>query len=973
MIVLSLFDGQSCGQIALNELGVKVDKYYASEIDKHAIKQTMLNFPDTIQLGSVTDVDVSKLDKIDLLIGGSPCFAAGTKVLTIDGYKNIEDIVVGDMVLTHKNRFMPVLRVGGKVETTFTLKAQGFVDVICTKNHPFYARKKMFEYYKQSNGRNSRRMFLGDPEWVEAGDLKDDYYVCSNIQNGKCENKLNITDDEAYIIGRYIADGHTRKDLRYDYKKNGNKGHNGSRSWQLILSIGNHKVDAFCSNIKNTHYSCYKHGDSVHRIVFSNKRLVEIAEKLCGIGSVNKHFGEPIINLPNELLAIVLKGFLDGDGYFDGKNWNITTTSPILAMSISRVVSKLYGRHSNISFQKTNEYGKIMGRVVHLNDQYVIIFSENKVEKEKPKVIEDKIWSGVKSFKQNKIQKVYNIEVEEDNSYTANNFVVHNCTNFSFAGKRNGMSTTTNEEIYTLERYLELKNNGFEFEGESFLFWEYMRILRDSKPNYFLLENVEMGEKWETTLSEAIGIRPVHINSALVSAQNRRRLYWVGQIRERLYYSENYCCLCGNEKYKKNENRRVQEESQRKGTAKVLGNSQKRYVYLQSMPKRVFKSKSGRDNKNLFGGMSIDQQKNQRQKQESDNQKSIHEEVLSGKQTGASEISIRIQENKCRERNYAKGRFKTISSKEGEIQSIQGNKSSKKQEDFRDNKYIESKTDMCCVQCGKGLDHRPRYSFVEGWKKYEGKSPSSLSKVQFDEIKQNDGRVYDIIPIGVQGLDSLFGDTINPIPQPEDRGILLKDILEEGVDEKYYLSDRTTGSPTEQRLEPGNDGKTNTLTTVQKDNLVLQINPSKESGGKQPYQHNRVYDTNGISPCLNTDARAPAILTIEDYKILVPEATAKGYVELSPGECFDFENPKSKTRRGRKMIEKSNSLMSQNMSFMNYTSDYRIRRLTPTECSRLQTIPEWYRWECSDTQAYRMLGNGWTVEVIKHILNFIEL
>ena len=108
------------------------------------------------------------------------------------------------------------------------------------------------------------------------------------------------------------------------------------------------------------------------------------------------------------------------------------------------------------------------------------------------------------------------------------------------------------------------------------------------------------------------------------------------------------------------------------------------------------------------------------------------------------------------------------------------------------------------------------------------------------------------------------------------------------------------------------------------------------------------------------------------HKILVPEATKKGYAEISTGECFDFENPKSKTRRGRKMIEKSNSLMSQNMSFMNYTSDYRIRRLTPTECSRLQTIPEWYRWECSDTQAYRMLGNGWTVEVIKHILQWLE-
>ena len=50
----------------------------------------------------------------------------------------------------------------------------------------------------------------------------------------------------------------------------------------------------------------------------------------------------------------------------------------------------------------------------------------------------------------------------------------------------------------------------------------------------------------------------------------------------------------------------------------------------------------------------------------------------------------------------------------------------------------------------------------------------------------------------------------------------------------------------------------------------------------------------------------------------------------------------------------------------------RIRRLTPTECARLQTIPEWYQWKCSDTQQYRMLGNGWTVEVIVHIFSFLK-
>lgn len=84
--VLSLFDGMSCGQIALNRAGISYDNYYASEIDKYAIKVTMANYPDTIQLGSVTDVKASNLPKIDLLIGGSPCqgFSFAGKQLNFD-------------------------------------------------------------------------------------------------------------------------------------------------------------------------------------------------------------------------------------------------------------------------------------------------------------------------------------------------------------------------------------------------------------------------------------------------------------------------------------------------------------------------------------------------------------------------------------------------------------------------------------------------------------------------------------------------------------------------------------------------------------------------------------------------------------------------------------------------------------------------------------------------------------------------
>jgi len=72
MNVLSLFDGMSCGQIALNRAGIKYDNYFASEIDKHAIKVTMSNYHNTIQLGDVTQIRSENLPKIDLLIGGSP-------------------------------------------------------------------------------------------------------------------------------------------------------------------------------------------------------------------------------------------------------------------------------------------------------------------------------------------------------------------------------------------------------------------------------------------------------------------------------------------------------------------------------------------------------------------------------------------------------------------------------------------------------------------------------------------------------------------------------------------------------------------------------------------------------------------------------------------------------------------------------------------------------------------------------------
>lgn len=100
------------------------------------------------------------------------------------------------------------------------------------------------------------------------------------------------------------------------------------------------------------------------------------------------------------------------------------------------------------------------------------------------------------------------------------------CQGFSVAGKMKGMTTSCNMEITTLKQYKKLKREGFKFDGQSYLFWEYMRILKIIKPKYFLLENVRIAPKWKKVFDEVVGIDPIFINSNLLSAQNRQRYYW---------------------------------------------------------------------------------------------------------------------------------------------------------------------------------------------------------------------------------------------------------------------------------------------------------------------------------------------------------------------------------------------------------------------------------------------------------------
>ena len=404
------------------------------------------------------------------------------------------------------------------------------------------------------------------------------------------------------------------------------------------------------------------------------------------------------------------------------------------------------------------------------------------------------------------------------------------CQSFSFAGKRKGMTTKDEIQILTLNHYLELKSDGYQFEGQSYLFWEYMRILTDiQKVNpdvKFLLENVMMGEKWEKILTRAIGVKPIEINSALVSAQNRRRLYWTN---------------------------------------------------------------IGQEPSGLFGDLdSII-------KQPSDRGillKDVLESEVSQKYFLKEETVKNLLEWEKRNKENGNGfkvEFKTADSKSAVLSTGSMKSSSTFLKIGKDGKVKANQDKASCFTAGAN----------------SGGNHSDM----------------DLICVASRGR--------NP-ENPKSREV---------------------GINTEQQLEPRFDGKTNCLTSVQKDNLIIQLNPSTESNGKQHYQQNRIYDPQGITPALCSNK---SDLLITNFDSLNDRQLANHKTEYEKANTFLSTSFKGSQANGMTLV-----------------GNTRIRRLTPVECERLQTVDDNYTAFVSDTQRYKMLGNGWTIEVISHIFSYL--
>lgn len=411
MNVLSLFDGMSCGRIALERAGIKVDNYFASEIDKHAIKVTQHNYPNTKQLGDVTKVKVKSLRLSEIY----------SYICNYDS--NLQSNISEWEVLYWLNKNFTF---SAKIGTQKPNERQEVSEssIIQRIEEVWFSNREMGSVRKfgddTRSGSNGKENDIRTPQQLQCSEWRYDNdiyrrYKEENIgiairetQNGDSEKKNFGNIKETFFKGK-----ESENYFGENEKSNVEEGCSG----ELLEREGE---DRFSRTVKEE-----KRNGRVEK----NSFIDEIVRELCG--------------------------------------WNETDGI-------------------------AQDYWNILR--LHKEEQVTVVEYEGGYHIFKGKI--DLCIGGSP------------------------------CQSFSFAGKQKGMITKCNIEITTLEQYLDLKNKDFEFQGQSFLFWEYVRLLKEVKPKYFMLENVRMSEKWRNIISEIIGFEPIYINSNLVSIQNRPRLYW---------------------------------------------------------------------------------------------------------------------------------------------------------------------------------------------------------------------------------------------------------------------------------------------------------------------------------------------------------------------------------------------------------------------------------------------------------------
>ncbi|MDD3021784.1 MAG: DNA cytosine methyltransferase [Alphaproteobacteria bacterium] len=495
----SLFDGIGGFILAGNQVGI--DTLWSSEIDPCCEAVTKHHFPEVKQLGDITKIKGAEVPPVDIICGGSPCFPEGTLVLTRTGYKPIETIKENDKVLTHTGEWRRVLKIGSKISNTIVLKGQGHYGIECTPEHPFYAANRYWTYRaSESRSPNSRSGVrkLSAPTWTEAKDMVGKMWATPtkikevpipHIEKKSvfCNDPPEMNEAFWYVVGRWLGDGWTRNSQRKDRRE-------GCTHGNVIICCGNYrkyglkdKLDAAIPGW----YQCEDDGSSSKfRIVHTG--FADWLDMYFGKYAHGKRIPAFCFSMKESLKQALLDGICSSDGYaYKPNTYKITTVGKELAIGI-RLLAEGLGYSTSLWKFEMPESCIIDGRSCSQRAQYCVSLTSKR--RTNGMRTDNHSWYSVKEIVNcQESTRVYNLEVETDNSYVVENLVVHNCQDLSVAGKRAGLA------------------------GErSGLYMEQIRIIREMRaatnntyPRYMVWENVpgalssNKGEDFRAVLEEA--------------------------------------------------------------------------------------------------------------------------------------------------------------------------------------------------------------------------------------------------------------------------------------------------------------------------------------------------------------------------------------------------------------------------------------------------------------------------------------
>ena len=465
------------------------------------------------------DLDITETDKYCYVRSYSfPCFTADNLVLTSIGYKSIAEIKVGDLVLTHDNTYKKVTKTfDNGVKPTLKINAMAVDEITCTHNHRFYVRTM------SRVGHLQHREF-STPYWKQAKDLtKKDYLGVAINQNSiipKWEyvkkskiSSLMSNYDFWWIIGRYIGDGWVR-----------NQG-------GIIISCPYSQVEYLKERIERLFHCNIVKERTACNIHIPMKELGVFVEQF-GRGAINKKLTNTILDLPNDLLKGFLEGYQSADGCIVNNLHKISTISREIVYGTAQCIAKVYKTPYRIYKTARPPKHIIEGRIVNQHDVYELVWKEQKCKQDKAFYEDGYIWYPLRSVEYLGKNNVYDIEVENNHSFTVQNTIVHNCQDLSSAGLQKGMDKDGNTRsglLWEVERILnELSTEGGQLPQV---------LLMENVPEVIGSKNIHNFAKWVEILDK-LGYRSKwHVLNAKDYGipQNRNRCFMVSILGDYWY------------------------------------------------------------------------------------------------------------------------------------------------------------------------------------------------------------------------------------------------------------------------------------------------------------------------------------------------------------------------------------------------------------------------------------------------------